>query len=435
MKEMQIKKMGRKVASYSIVFIIMLMIFSMAMLISYALPNQSIQEHIKESKDIILRSNGNPFFGEEVKGAILDEYTDLLILNTAMNKGKEEEENILVRAFENSRFSEEGGNQFLSLEQTLEDENLYNNQEYARYWHGNQTIIRPLLLIFNIEEMRFLFYIVMFLLLMIATISIAKNLNNKYAIALFFSMIVVCFFIIPSSLQYISVFAITLFTIILVNILYKIKKEELYPYLFFIIGGCTSFFDLLTTPILTLGMPLLFVVLLKNKEKCDVKQTILEIIKLSILWCISYASIFFAKWVIASIVLQKDVITVAINNIIFRANGNESYPTTRLGAIQKNLEFLNNKVLNICFIFIIVIWFIMMINNKKKIKDIKIVIPLLFVSLYPYIWYFTFAGHSMIHSYFTYRAQAIAVLGVLCSMIQCIDFASIKIKGGEKWKK
>lgn len=430
MEKISTKKIGKKIISYSIVFTMMLMIFCIAMLVCYSLPNKPIQEHIKESKDFILKPNENPLLGKVIKGAMQDEFTDLLIINTAMNKGKEENERLLVRAFENSRFSEESGNQFLSLEHTLEDENLYHNAEYARYWHGNQTMIRPLLLIFNLEEIRYLFYIIMFLLLIVATINIAKNLNGIYATAFIFAMMAVCFFIIPSSLQYISVFAITLITIILVNIFYKMKKQNLYPYLFFIIGGCTAFFDLLTAPILTLGLPLLFVVLFENQEKCDIKQAILQIVKLSILWCISYASIFFAKWVIASIILKRNVITVAINTIIFRANGNKTYPTTRLGAIQENFGYLNNRVVTTLFIIIMVVWGIAMVKNKKKLKEMKIVIPLLLVALYPYIWYFTFAGHSMIHAYYTYRAQAIAVLGILFSMIQVT-----KIGGKEKWKK
>ena len=89
---------------YVLIFIVMLVLFCIAMLISYALPNQRIQGHIKESKDFILKSNGNPLFGKYIEGAQLDEFTDLLILNTAMNKGKEENENLLVRTFGNSRF-------------------------------------------------------------------------------------------------------------------------------------------------------------------------------------------------------------------------------------------------------------------------------------------------------------------------------------------
>lgn len=429
MKKEKNSQITKKVVSYILVFIIMLIVFCVSMIVSYALPNEKIQGHIKESKDLILKSNGNPLFGSYVEGAKMDEFTDLLILNTAMNKGKQENEGLLTRAFENSRFSEENGNQFLSLEQTLEQQDLKNNEEYSRYWHGIQSILRPLLLFLNYEEIRFLFMIFIYTLLVLAVISISRNLNIMHGLAFLFSMMSICFFIIPASLQYIGVFAIMLIGVNLVNLLYKKNKEKLYPYLFFIIGGCATFFDLLTAPLITLGIPLIMVILLRNKkEEINLKKAIVEIIKLSILWCIAYAGIFFAKWVIASIILQRDAITVAINNILFRVNGNEEYPITRFGAIKENIRYLYNTVLVSIIAIITISWIVIFIKNKKKVKDLKVIIPLILVVLYPYIWYFVFAGHSTIHAYFTYRVQAIAIFGILSAMIESINIKELKKK-------
>ena len=418
----------KQIAKYCVIFIIMLLLFCIGMVATYALPNGRIQAHIEESKDILFNLNGNPLFGKYIENAKLDEFTDLLIINTAMNKGKEANESILVRAFENSRFSNEDGNQYSSLEQTINNGELYNNQEYSRYWHGIQTIIRPLLLFFNYEEIRYLFMIIMFALLTIATISISKNLNTIHSLAFVFTMIAVGFFIVPASIQYTGIFAIMLITVILVNILYKLQKEKLYPYLFFIIGGVTTFFDLLTAPLLTLGIPLIYVILLKNKRESNLKKSIFEVIKLSILWCIAYGGIFLAKWVIASIILQRDVITVAINQILFRTNGSVEYPATKLGAIKENIGVLYNTVLLGLFIVISIIWAVFMVINRKKISNMKIVISLLLVAIYPYVWYITFAGHSTIHAWFTYRIQAIAILGILSAMIECIDIDKGKFK-------
>lgn len=410
----------KQILRYIVIFIAMLLLFCIAMIITYAIPNNRIRGHIAESKDILWNLNGNPLFGTYVKGAQLDGFTDLLIMNTAMNKGKSKDESVLVRAFENSRYSNDGENQRESILQTIENEELYNNKEYARYWHGIQTIIRPLLLFFNYEEIRYLFSMVMFILLGVAILCVSKNLNFMHGLALLFSLLSVCFFIVPVSIQYTGVFAITLINIILVNVLYKMKKENLYPYLFFIMGGVTTFFDLLTVPLLTLGIPLVYVVLLKNKEECNIKKTFLEIIKLSILWCISYATIFFAKWVIASIILQKNVIVTAIEQILFRTNGSEAYPATKLGAISENWNFLCNNVFIALWVIIAIVWVILMIKYRKDIKNIKIILPILFIAVYPYVWYMTFAGHSTIHAWFTYRLQAITVLGILSSMIECI---------------
>ena len=192
--------------------------------------------------------------------------------------------------------------------------------------------------------------------------------------------------------------------------------------MFFIIGGLTTFFDLLTAPLLTLGIPLIIEVLLRSREESlSIKKAFLEIIKLSILWAIAYGTIFFAKWVIASLIMQKDLITVAINQILFRTNGSEEYPATKIGAIVENFTYLYNNVLLACGIVTIIGWIIALIKTRKNKINWKKILILLIISIYPYVWYMVFAGHSTIHAFFTYRIQAIAIFGVLCIMLEFVD--------------
>ena len=83
--------------------------------------------------------------------------------------------------------------------------------------------------------------IVMFVLLGIAMMQIKNNLSALNAIGFLISMVMVGFSVVSISLQYIGIFAITLMTVIIINILYKHNKDKLFPYLFFIVGGCTTF--------------------------------------------------------------------------------------------------------------------------------------------------------------------------------------------------
>ncbi len=418
----------KEIFTYIIVCISMILLFAIGMIISYSLPNNRIRNNIKESMEYMeyTYQNNNPIFGKYITAMQLDPFSDILILNTAVNKGKSEEESAIIRAFENSKYSE-GNNQPVSIKKILNNDELYNNEEYSRYWHGIQTVLRPLLVVFNYEEIRVLFMVIMFILLGISVVYIYKNIGILHAFAFLITMTLIGFFIISISLQYIGIFAITLISIILINVLYKKKKEYLYPYLFIIIGGCASFFDLLTVPLVTLGTPLEIIMLLRNKNNKEfkLKESLFEILKMSIIWSISYAATFVAKWIIASIVLHRDAITVAINQILFRVNGNEEYPATSLGAININLSFLNNKVYIFVMMIIIVTWILAIIKYRKKVKDLKVIITLLVLTLYPYFWYMVFAGHSTIHAWFTYRLQAISIFGLLCIIIETIDIRKI----------
>lgn len=416
------KDIIKKISSYIILFLIMVVVFSIAMIGTYLLPNERIRAHIAESKELLINQNGNPLFTDYIKGANLDVFTDLLIMNTAMNKGKTEDESVFIRAFENSRYNNEEDNSYTSLQETVENPDIHNNQEYSRYWHGIQTIIRPLLLFFNYEEIRYIFMLLIFVLLGISLLLINKNISFMHSMAFLVSMLAVCIFIVPMSIQYSAIFIITLLAVIIVNLLHKKQKAKFIPYLFFIIGGLTTFFDLLTAPLLTLGIPLIIEVLLRSREESlSIKKAFLEIIKLSILWAIAYGTIFFAKWVIASLIMQKDLITVAINQILFRTNGSEEYPATKIGAIVENFTYLYNNVLLACGIVTIIGWIIALIKTRKNKINWKKILILLIVSIYPYVWYMVFAGHSTIHAFFTYRIQAIAIFGVLCIMLEFVD--------------
>lgn len=416
------KDIIKKISSYIILFLIMIVVFSIAMIGTYLLPNERIRAHIAESKELLINQNGNPLFTDYIKGANLDVFTDLLIMNTAMNKGKTEDESVFIRAFENSRYNNEEDNSYTSLQETVENPDIHNNQEYSRYWHGIQTIIRPLLLFFNYEEIRYIFMLLIFVLLGISLLLINKNISFMHSMAFLVSMLAVCIFIVPMSIQYSAIFIITLLAVIIVNLLHKKQKAKFIPYLFFIIGGLTTFFDLLTAPLLTLGIPLIIEVLLRSREESlSIKKAFLEIIKLSILWAIAYGTIFFAKWVIASLIMQKDLITVAINQILFRTNGSEEYPATKIGAIVENFTYLYNNVLLACGIVTIIGWIIALIKTRKNKINWKKILILLIISIYPYVWYMVFAGHSTIHAFFTYRIQAIAIFGVLCIMLEFVD--------------
>ena len=416
------KDIIKKISSYIILFLIMVVVFSIAMIGTYLLPNERIRAHIAESKELLINQNGNPLFTDYIKGANLDVFTDLLIMNTAMNKGKTEDESVFIRAFENSSYNNEEDNSYTSLQETVENPDIHNNQEYSRYWHGIQTIIRPLLLFFNYEEIRYIFMLLIFVLLGISLLLINKNISFMHSMAFLVSMLAVCIFIVPMSIQYSAIFIITLLAVIIVNLLHKKQKAKFIPYLFFIIGGLTTFFDLLTAPLLTLGIPLIIEVLLRSREESlSIKKAFLEIIKLSILWAIAYGTIFFAKWVIASLIMQKDLITVAINQILFRTNGSEEYPATKIGAIVENFTYLYNNVLLACGIVTIIGWIIALIKTRKNKINWKKILILLIISIYPYVWYMVFAGHSTIHAFFTYRIQAIAIFGVLCIMLEFVD--------------
>lgn len=426
-KIVDIKKATKKILKYVLTFIAMIAIFSLSMIITYSLPNDKIRNNIEESLEVLIQKDNNPLFEDYVQGAELDQYTDILILSTAINKGMYEKQSVLQKAFENSHYVEEN-NQMESMKEILANPNLYNKDEYSRYWHGIQVIIRPLLIIFNYEEIRYIFYIIMAMLLTYSSYLTYRNVSIYHAFAYILSLTIICIYIVPSSIQYFGIFVVSILGIIAINLLYIKGKENLYPYCFIVIGCCAAFFDLLTTPIISIGLPLLSMVMIEMKKGEKTSKIFKKILIYTILWAISYGATFVTKWLLASIVLQRDAVTSAINQLFFRFNGYEDHKTNRIRAIIHNIKFIAyNKAFLTIYTFVFIVWFIAFIKKGKKTKDsIKYILLYLFIASYPYVWYFVIAGHSMTHGWFTNRAQVVSILASFSVFIESINITKIK---------
>lgn len=407
------KNFVKKIGIYACIYLLLVFIFVTLMYISYKLPNGRVWIHVEESvAQIAKEGNGYiPFFNQT--GALMDTHTDALMLNIALNKGMYEGQGTLAKSVENSFYEEDS--MVKALDNSVHSHEL-NNHEYSRYWHGIQVFLRPLLLFFNYSEIRYILMIITTILLGIAFYLIGKYLGLRYAIAFALTISFMYVNIIAMSLQYSCMYIITLLATITVCLLYKYKKEKYITYFFFIIGAIATYFDLLTYPLITMGIPLVVTLLFENRKKTDLLNMFLKAIHLGILWAMGYGLLFFTKWVIASIILQKNAIAIALDAILFRVNGNEQYPVVRMEVLKSNFECFFVPIAKFIILSLTIAWICLFIFFRKKASEFKAVLPLLCIAIVPYLWYIVFAGHSSIHMWFTYRIQAVTAFSILTAM-------------------
>ncbi|MBR3249132.1 MAG: hypothetical protein IKF97_05940 [Clostridia bacterium] len=406
-------KLLKKIMSFILLYIVLAVSFIVLIYVSFKLPNERIRGHVAESvKQLKDEGIGYiPFFSQE--GALLDTHTDALMLNIALNKEMFENEGTLSKAMECSFYEEPSMVEALNTTVQSDD---FNNHEYSRYWHGIQVMLRPLLLFFNYTEIRYILMIVITTLLGIAIYVIGKRLGIRYIICFSITISFMYVIIIPMSLQFSAMFIITLLSIISVCIMESMKKEKLLPYLFFVIGALSTYFDLLTYPLVTLGLPLVLTLLLENKKDTKLSSLIIKTIEYGMLWGLGYGTLFVTKWIVASIVLHKNAIEIALDAFVFRVNGNEQYPVTRIEMLKRNFNCFFVPIAKYIMGVAFVIWIGLFAFFRKNISKIKVVLPLLLIAIVPYLWYIIFAGHSSIHFWFTYRIQAVSVFAVLSAM-------------------
>lgn len=389
--------MIRKIALYVAVFVAMIMLFSSLMILVYCIPTSAVINNVNDSLSIIEKEGEYRILFANVK---MDNFTDRIMINRNAFTG----DNPLLEAF--------------------------NNLDYNRYWHGYMIFLRPMLLICSIKLIRVISTIIFFVLFITLAYLLYKKLNLRTLLAFVFAIISVGFFVIPLSLQFQTVFIITfVFSIILLCMKDHSTNDKI-PLTFLIVGMITNFLDFLTVPIITLGIPLTIHMLMIIKsggvdKKANVKKAIFVIV----LWFLGYGLCWVSKWMLASLVLRENIFDIAIKAVFFRTAGDAEYSGNPIFAVGVNIGLLFYQVIPYSIIMLLVL--VSLVVIRIKFKNVKLglgKLSLIFwlIGIIPYCWYFVLANHSFLHSWFTFRAQAVTIFSVSVVLLWNTDVEKFK---------
>ena len=275
----------RVIFKYILTFFIVIIIFVGLLTLSSTFPQDWIQKNMEKSVEE-LYEEGIP---SNILGIYFDSASDTTMLNAAYSIDSRNplESAMLARidyvpekqqkyhedtiTLDNVKVNE-GYNVKEQLKKTV-DGDIKETYEYARYWHGYISIIRPLLIFFSFNEIRKILICVFAMLAMLLMMLLYKKINFKYCFIIILSLLVSEYFFMGLNLQGTFTFIIAMLASIIICIRFeKIKNIGLY---FFVIGMATCYFDLLTHPIITLGIPMIIYLLLKQKVE-NVKKKYME---------------------------------------------------------------------------------------------------------------------------------------------------------------
>ncbi len=409
----------KNVLKYIAAFIIIIILFCILLTVTSLIPKEALTKTVKESAIIFNEQTNNYFINICNRPTKFDNWTDSLMINTAYSidnstpfyssmmarknyiKGKTE----IIYPDEagelKSSSKYESLNQVGDLNDTVNNDTI-ESFEYARYWHGYLIFLRPMLILFNITQIRHIFLCVFAILAIALLYKLYKNTNLSIAIIFLCGLLMCDYFYIGISLQNTPVFLIAIISSIIL-----LSKDIKDKYMFFlIIGALTSFFDLLSVPILTLSIPLLVYVLLQ--KNINLKETLLNLFKYCIMWAIGYFGVFAIKWVLVDLLYNRDLIKTSLKQFLYRSN-NDSVK------FNFDIMYLLNVIYVIIPLFIsvittIILTFIKLIKCKslKNLKfNYKAILLYLFVSLVVVLWILVMKEHYLQHKFFTYRNNCI----------------------------
>lgn len=411
----------KKCAKYIICYLGLIIVFFLVLYITAQIPRKAVHKQISQSAKILNEESESFLYYINGRDIQIDNYTDAIMLNNIYSI---DENNIIESIIKCRRnyipnikirnFGEKAGN---ILYQDGEDNPVQDlvditngksrtTYEYARYWHGYMVILKPMLIFFNITQIRIIFEIILCISLFILSFYLYKNVNKIIAILTFitfFSIDIVSF---VKNLQGIFVFIIPIITsIFIVNKKINSKNINL---ILFIIGGITAYVDFLTTPLTTILIPEI-IYFMVYKEK-DLKVVFKEFIFMCLLWGIGYFGIWISKWIINDWIYNSNLIEVSLKQILFRVNSNEF-----VGTPNVPIKALKSNIFNSCnwiSIGIIIIAIINLIKNYKNIfNKNKIIYGI--IAIIPILWYLVISNHSCLHYFFTYKLLIVTLLGIV----------------------
>ncbi len=395
-------------------YLILLSAFALSLILACMIPSSYLESNIAKSISVMEKEGIYPVFGVPWRQIGLDNFTDSIMLNTAYSV---DESKPAWSAFVNYRYEAEvdSVNQVANLKK-LYTENAKPQTGNERYWHGYLVYLRPLLTIFSYNEIRILLtaaHLVAFALFV--TLS-WKRLGRKKTAFFVLGLLSVDYFYLSRSMQFSAVFLIALLSAVIL-LKKPLHKNQLHYLIFFIVGAITTFFDLLTAPLVTLGLILLIT--------ASVDKNIMRILLHAFFWSLGYLSLWFSKWALVQLFFTPQAISTALHQIMNRTITQADANFSHLAVIKLNFFQLigynkTNKVIVLSFAILLLLFLIKYFRfDKQKIKNI---LPWILIGFMPYGWYLIAANHSYIHVWFTYRIQLISVVSLFFIASEFIDW-------------
>lgn len=382
------------------------------------IPRSAVFPQIKQSVPVFQKEGTYPSYGLPFRQVALDNFDDALMTNMALTVDTSQP--IRAAAFNAQAVDvTDPINQVKALTAGVTT-NSPATSSYQRYWHGYLVYLRPLLTLMPYQGVRVVLHGVLFTLgIYFCSLLFQQKTWGRLA-ALITAALSVDFLYLGQSMQFSSVFILGLTAACIA--LTKGRHWKNLTILFFITGGLTSFFDLLTAPLVSLG--LLLLVTTDHKQK---KQLFLHLV----FWSLGYATLWISKWIILELYFHHPAISEAVFHVVDRTVHAADADFTPLKALILNVRQLrgyakSNKIFWLGAVMLAGVFFLVFRKKKVTAGLLSELTTWGALASIPYAWYLLVANHSYLHVWFTYRNQLLSVAAAVLFYVTLIDWEKVQ---------
>ena len=412
----------RKIIIYTAAFIASVLILMGALVLSAMIPRAALRDNMLSSAELLCEHPDYYNLIETVPATQVHNYADIVLLNIAYHFDESDPLRSVMLAeyyYEDGRFQNAS---FLNSIKSSPEPSA--NTQYLRYWHGSAGLARLSHLFTNIHGMHIICAVIITALTILLLYLLIRRKLYAGAVGTAAAFIMAGIWMVPFTLEYSWVFIISLtMSVIAVKLVRKDKPETL-GIAFMICGIITNYLDFLTCETLTLLIPLLLAVYMRRERA--IRDNILFSVKNTVLWGVGYVGMWVTKWIAAAAVLGEDVMPYITGHIAERIAGSGQLDT--LGYITesllKNLSCLfpysyHGAGIVVSIVIALGLAYVCFVYRRKG-ANYKLMLLYAIIGLVPYIRFTVLHGHSYGHYFFTYRAQAAAVLAVCLIIYELI---------------
>lgn len=385
----------------------------------FLIPGEAAYQHAVDSVDTLAREGlheniGNAY-GHAKQDTKLDGFTDLLMINFSTNDVQSSVITPLQRAISPawvvSQSLEDSYTSARFLSYLTNPEPNYNEYYIRRYWAGFIVPVRLLFTFFDYNQIRTLNLVAQIITVLLCFFIVGKKGNWYCAIILLLAYYALQPIAISRSLAYSTCFYIAIIGCCIAAYVSKRHPVHAPPIaLFFFLGISVVYFDSLSFPLITLGLPLVVFFSLKGKSLGaePLPQALLCLLKLCVAWGIGYLGMWGGKWVIAYFAGYVDIFSEAL-----KAAG-ERVSTTGYSVIQTMLGleiycFTRRKIAVLLLPFMVgFVASALSLRKHRQWKEMFTYFSIFFlIAVLPIVWTALMLNHTSLHWFFTHRIMSV----------------------------
>lgn len=396
---------------------------------AYALPGGPVRAHLEPSAQTVMQEGLYPsYFG--FKLFQMDNYTDTLML---MEAATADETGPLTAMMTNTAYNVDN---FETLGEDLTrylaarsaGESAPADLEpfsYARYWHGYLIWLRPLLCLMPYSGVRVVQYLVLLALFAAVLVLLRRRCGLRAAVWFAVSQLLVTVFWVPHQIQYFTCFAIAYAGCAWV--LARPRRSDALCLCLLALGVVTAFCDLLVTPILTLGLPMVCWLLEPQQRlRAGGRQCALAFGG-CLCWGVGYGVAWALKWVLAGLVTGQNIIADAVHQIGVRTAADtwHGMELTWGNIIQFVYSTLADRGLFWPLVVVVVALAAVFCLSLRSRAALGRAMPLALAAVLPLVWFAALRTHSIQHGWFTWRALGLTLFAGMAFLYYACDLRQI----------